>query len=67
MIRLDSAYYPPILTANSGHLRVGGLHEVYWKEDGYPTGLPIVFYTGDPAGAFVGITRVVVILSAFAS
>ena len=50
MIRLDSAYYPPILTANSGHLRVGGLHEVYWEEYGNPIGIPIVFLHGGPGG-----------------
>ena len=42
--------YPPIESNRAGHLRVSGLHEIYWEESGNPVGTPVVFVHGGPGG-----------------
>ncbi len=42
--------YPPIEPNRAGHLRVSGLHEIYWEESGNPVGTPVVFVHGGPGG-----------------
>src|SRR5262249_14218607 len=32
----------------SGHLKVGGLHEIYYEQVGNPEGIPILFLHGGP-------------------
>jgi proline iminopeptidase len=40
--------YPPIEPYNSGWLKVGDLHELYYEECGNPRGKPAVFLHGGP-------------------
>ncbi|WP_202815314.1 prolyl aminopeptidase [Aureimonas sp. AU12] len=42
--------YPPIEPYASGHLSVGGGHEVYWERCGTPGAKPVVFLHGGPGG-----------------
>ena len=42
--------YPAIETNHSGHLEVGGGHEIYYEESGNPHGKPAVFLHGGPGG-----------------
>lgn len=47
-----SDLFPPIEPYQSGRLRVGGLHELYWEQSGNPRGRPLLFLHGGPgAGA----------------
>lgn len=47
-----SDLFPPIEPYQSGRLRVGGLHELYWEQSGNPRGRPVLFLHGGPgAGA----------------
>ncbi len=34
----------------TGHLRVSGVHEIYWEESGNPKGIPVVALHGGPGG-----------------
>ncbi|HYE48373.1 MAG TPA: prolyl aminopeptidase [Azospirillaceae bacterium] len=44
--------FPPIDPYQTGHLRVGTLHTIYWEQSGNPNGMPVVFLHGGPgAGA----------------
>ena len=44
--------YPDIEPYKSGHLKVGGRHEIYWEVSGNRDGIPVVFLHGGPgAGA----------------
>lgn len=42
--------YPPIEPYASGHLAVGGHHEIYWEQSGNPDGKPALFLHGGPGG-----------------
>ena len=42
--------YPPITPYASGHLDVGGGHQVYWERCGTPGAKPAVFLHGGPGG-----------------
>jgi len=42
--------YPPLRPYNTGYLRVGGDHEIYYEESGNPRGKPAVFLHGGPGG-----------------
>ena len=42
--------YPPLQPYNTGYLRVGGGHEIYYEESGNPRGRPAVFLHGGPGG-----------------
>jgi len=47
-----SDLYPPIEPYQTGRLRVGELHELYWEQAGNPRGRPVLFLHGGPgAGA----------------
>jgi len=47
-----SDLYPPIEPYQTGRLRVGSLHELYWEQAGNPRGRPVLFLHGGPgAGA----------------
>ncbi len=41
-------FYPEIEPYASGHLPVGGPHQVYWEQSGNPRGVPVVFLHGGP-------------------
>jgi len=44
--------YPPIDPYQTGRLKVGDLHTIYWEQSGNPQGVPVVFLHGGPgAGA----------------
>ncbi|MBK8724751.1 MAG: prolyl aminopeptidase [Holophagaceae bacterium] len=43
--------YPALDPFQTGHLRVSGLHEVYFEVSGNPEGKPVVFLHGGPGGA----------------
>lgn len=44
--------FPPIEPYETGRLRVGGPHELYWEQSGNPRGKPVLFLHGGPgAGA----------------
>ena len=49
--------YPPLEPWESGHLRVSGLHEIYYEQCGNPDGQPAL-YLGNPTvhnlGAMLG-------------
>jgi proline iminopeptidase len=40
--------YPPIDPYETGHMRVDGVHSVYWEQSGNPRGVPVVFLHGGP-------------------
>jgi proline iminopeptidase len=42
--------YPPLEPHFSGHLKVGGSHEIYYEVSGNPVGKPVVFVHGGPGG-----------------
>ena len=42
--------YPSIDPAQSGHLQVSAVHDIYWEESGNPAGTPVVFVHGGPGG-----------------
>lgn len=42
--------YPAIEPYDSGHLAVGGEHQVYYEQCGNPDGKPVVFVHGGPGG-----------------
>jgi proline iminopeptidase len=43
-------YYPPIEPFNTGRLKVGHGHDLYFEESGNPRGKPVVFLHGGPGG-----------------
>ncbi len=43
-------FYPPIEPYQTGRLKVGGAHEIYWEVSGNPKGKPVVFLHGGPGG-----------------
>ena len=49
-MRAADPLYPPIRPYRTGHLRVGGLHRIYFEESGNPRGKPAVFLHGGPGG-----------------
>jgi proline iminopeptidase len=48
---VSGALYPPLRAYHKAHLRVSGLHELYYEESGNPKGKPVVFLHGGPGGA----------------
>lgn len=40
--------YPELQPNNSGHLKVGDIHEIYFEDSGNPSGIPVVFLHGGP-------------------
>jgi proline iminopeptidase len=49
--------YPPIEPYIRGHLRVDGIHSLYWEECGNPSGIPVVFLHGGPGGGCSASSR----------
>jgi proline iminopeptidase len=43
-------FYPEIEPYRTGHLKVSGLHEIYYEESGNKDGKPVVFLHGGPGG-----------------
>ena len=44
----SAGLYPPIEPHASGHIDVGGGHEIYWEASGDPDGKPAIFLHGGP-------------------
>ncbi|MDE1154022.1 MAG: prolyl aminopeptidase [Micavibrio sp.] len=42
------APYPPVAPFDSGRMKVGTLHELYYEQSGNPDGVPVVFLHGGP-------------------
>ena len=49
--------YPAIEPYIFGHLRVDGVHSLYWEECGNPHGIPVVFLHGGPGGGCSASSR----------
>lgn len=49
--------FPDIEPYDSGYLKVGGLHEIYYEQVGNPEGIPIFFLHGGPGHGCMPQTR----------
>ncbi|TDR19445.1 prolyl aminopeptidase [Marinicella litoralis] len=49
--------YPVASVNQSGHIKAGSLHRVYWESCGNPKGKPVVFVHGGPGGGTSPATR----------
>src|SRR5215471_14103246 len=50
-------FYPEIEPFQSGHLPVGGPHQIYYEQSGNPRGAPVVFLHGGPGAGSSPVHR----------